>query len=314
MADDRHAPRAARCGRPAVAAAVEQLPERVELAPVAPPRRGEEEAQRVLRAVHEVRVLLGGHAGAAEVLPRARRRERVAERERVHLLVLVRQRLRGPLALHVIGEDHVAAFRQVLGEPPVHPLRSLNGAGGDHDAGIRPPQPPARVRVACPGERGEHVAPDQRAVAVRVGHRDAHPAPAGPAAAQRIAAVPAGEDVARRDREPVRRGGLLGELLHPDLVVLGHHGLHVRRVPELLSGLAAVGVGDVLVVALEVLERAGRGAGGASARGRKERRAEHHQSERSQPHRRGCNAGRRWNLRQRCNKSRSTKWRMPSWR
>ena len=44
--------------------------------------------------VDEVRVLLGGHARAAEVLARRRRRERVAERHRVHLVVLVRERLR----------------------------------------------------------------------------------------------------------------------------------------------------------------------------------------------------------------------------
>src|SRR5688500_14169163 len=72
----------------------------------------------------------------------------------------------------------------------------------------------------APGSGANHVAADQRAVAVRVGDGDAQAAAAGPAAAQRVAAVPAREDVARRQREPRRGAHLLRELGDGDLAVL----------------------------------------------------------------------------------------------
>ena len=46
--------------------------------------------------------------------------------------------------------------------------------------------------------------------------------------------------------------------------MIGLKGLHVGRVAELLLGVTAVGVGLVLVVALDVLEGARRRAGGVS--------------------------------------------------
>ena len=193
VADDRHAPRApGRRGAP-VAAAVEHAPERVEgvhrLSQACGSgrrfRRRQEEVERVPRAVDEVRVLLGRHAGAAELLAVPRLGERVAERHRVHLVVLVRQRLRRSLPLDVIGHDDVSPFGEILGEPPVHALGALDRAGRDHHARVWAPQAAPGVGVARAGQRCEHAPPDQRSVTVRVRDRKAQtarPAPAPSAA------------------------------------------------------------------------------------------------------------------------------------
>jgi len=108
------------------------------------------------------------------------------------------------------------------------------------------------------------VTADKRPVAVRVLDRQLEAARSAPAAPERVAAVPAGEDVARGDREPRGRRRLRRQLVQPRLAIIGLKGLHVGRVAELLLGVTAVGVGLVLVVALDVLEGARRRAGGVS--------------------------------------------------
>ena len=118
--------------RAPVGRAVEQLPAGVEAVTVASPRRRVAVAAGAASrgrsssascgADHEVRVLLGGHARAAEVLTGAGGAKGLQNGSAFDLVVLVRERLAGALALHVVGEHHVAALGQVLGEPPVHPL------------------------------------------------------------------------------------------------------------------------------------------------------------------------------------------------
>src|SRR5205823_9034701 len=70
-------------------------------------------------------------------------------------------------------------------------------------------------------------------------------------------------------RDPRGRGGLLGELREAVIGARGDERRQVVRVVELpaRTGLAAVRVGDVLVVALEVLGRTGLRPGGLRARG-----------------------------------------------
>ena len=167
---------------------------------------GGEEVERVLGADHEVGQLLRRHPGAARLLAVLRLGERVAERQRVLVdrRVLVRERLAGALALHVVGEDDVAALGEVLGQPLVHPLGALHRPLGQHHAGEGAAQGAPGVGVRAPG-RGPVDVPRRRAPYRLVNATSLDPA-AGllPAGAQRVADVPAREDVAGRDRGPGR--------------------------------------------------------------------------------------------------------------
>src|SRR3954454_19970887 len=98
-------------------------------------RRRGEEVERVDRPVDEVRRLLERDAWAASLLLVGRRCKRVAERQGVDLLVLVRERFGTALTLHVVCEADAAALRKALGQPVVHALGSLDRARRDHDAG-----------------------------------------------------------------------------------------------------------------------------------------------------------------------------------
>ena len=179
-------------------------------------RRGRgEERQRVLGADHEVGQLLGGYAGAAELLAVPRCGERVAERQCVALAAghrLVREGLAAALTLDVVGQHHVAALGEVLGQPAVHPLAALHRALGDHDTGERPAEHLAGVRVARSRLGAVDGAVQQGAVAVGEGDPLAEAAGAVPAHPQWVADVPAREHPAGCHGDPGGRGGLLHQL------------------------------------------------------------------------------------------------------
>ena len=203
-------------------------------------RRGEEEVERVLGAVDEVRRLLRGHALA--------------------VVGALAEGVGAALALDVVGEHDVAALGQERGEPPVERLGRLHGAGGEHDRG--PLRRACLERPDVARERRPAAAGEEHRLDDRAGHGLLPVVEADVAGALALAvrADVAEEEalVLGRDRRSLG-GDDLGEVDVVLDLLLGEAGLELGRLDDVAVALGRLGV--VLDLRLGIEGERGNGRG-----------------------------------------------------